>query len=138
MIPDTHNVFDPEILMREAIRHTHYMPAEWKDNLHSVKVHAEFGQLFAMKATIFVQEILSVVLTPLVLWFSLPDCAPAITDFFREFTVHVDGLGYVCSFAVFDFKRHGNVNVSISFLFLVPHVLMHIDRTVWSADRASG
>ena len=69
---------------------------------------------------IFVQEILSVVLTPLVLWFSLPDCAPAITDFFREFTVHVDGLGYVCSFAVFDFKRHGNVNVSISFLFLVP------------------
>ncbi|CAG8782592.1 16608_t:CDS:2, partial [Cetraspora pellucida] len=26
-----------------------------------------------------------------------------------EFTVHVDGLGYVCSFAVFDFKRHGNV-----------------------------
>jgi autophagy-related protein 9 len=114
MIPDTHNVFDPEILMREVIRHTHYMPAEWKDNLHSVKVHAEFGQLFAMKAIIFVQEILSVVLTPLVLWFSLPDCAPAITDFFREFTVHVDGLGYVCSFAVFDFKRHGNVNVSIS------------------------
>ena len=121
MIPDTHNVFDPEILMREVIRHTHYMPAEWKDSLHSVKVHAEFGQLFAMKALIFVQEILSVVLTPLVLWFSLPDCAPAITDFFREFTVHVDGLGYVCSFAVFDFKRHGNVNVRISIsCFLYP------------------
>lgn len=138
MIPDAHNVFDPEILMREVIRHTHYMPAEWKDSLHSVKVHAEFGQLFAMKAMIFVQEILSVVLTPLVLWFSLPDCAPAITDFFREFTVHVDGLGYVCSFAVFDFKRHGNVNVSITFPVSCTHALMHNDGTVRSADRASG
>lgn len=66
-----------------------------------------------MKAMIFLQEILSVVLTPLVLWFSLPGCAPGIMDFFREFSIHVDGLGYVCSFAVFDFKRHGNVNVSL-------------------------
>lgn len=63
---------------------------------------------------IFVQEGLSVVLTPLILWFSLPNCAPGIVDFFREFTVHVDGLGYVCSFALFDFKRHGNIKVIFS------------------------
>lgn len=65
-----------------------------------------------MKIMIYAQELLSVVLTPFVLWFSLPDCAPAIVDFFREFTIHVDTLGYVCSFAVFDFQRHGNVKVS--------------------------
>jgi hypothetical protein len=72
-----------------------------------------------MKIMIYAQELLSVVLTPFVLWFSLPDCAPAIVDFFREFTIHVDTLGYVCSFAVFDFKRHGNVKVSPD-PFLVP------------------
>ena len=66
-----------------------------------------------MKIVIYAQELLSVVLTPFVLWFSLPDCAPAIVDFFREFTIHVDSLGYVCSFAVFDFQRHGNVKVSL-------------------------
>ena len=65
-----------------------------------------------MKIMIYAQELLSVVLTPFVLWLSLPDCAPAIVDFFREFTIHVDSLGYVCSFAVFDFQRHGNVKVS--------------------------
>ena len=75
-------------------------------------MHQEFGQLFAMKIMIYAQELLSVVLTPFVLWLSLPDCAPAIVDFFREFTIHVDSLGYVCSFAVFDFQRHGNVKVS--------------------------
>jgi autophagy-related protein 9 len=72
-------------------------------------VHQEFGQLFALKILIFFQEILSVILTPFVLWFSLPHCAPAIIDFFREFSVHVDGRGYVCSFAEFNFERHGNV-----------------------------
>lgn len=62
-----------------------------------------------MKITIFFTELLSVLLTPLILFFSLPPCAGAIIDFFREFTVHVDGVGYVCSFAVFDFRRHGDL-----------------------------
>ncbi|KII89178.1 hypothetical protein PLICRDRAFT_53644 [Plicaturopsis crispa FD-325 SS-3] len=109
MIPDENNVFDPEMLMEEVIQYTHYMPDEWKEQLHSQKVHQEFGRLFAMKVMIFAQELISVVLTPLVLWFSLPRCAPAIIDFFRDFTVHVDGRGYVCSFAEFDFHRHGNI-----------------------------
>ena len=73
-----------------------------------------------MKIMIYAQELLSVALTPFVLWFSLPDCAPAIVDFFREFTIHVDTLGYVCSFAVFDFKRHGNVKVSPNLILVSP------------------
>lgn len=109
MVRDGHLVFDPDILMKEVIRHTHYMPEEWRGQLHSQKVYQEFGQLFTMKVMIFVQELLSVVLTPLILMLSLPSCAPEIIDFFREFTIHVDTLGYVCSFAVFDFKRHGNI-----------------------------
>jgi autophagy-related protein 9 len=119
MIPEENRVFDPELLMTEVITYTHYMPDEWRDELHSKKVHEEFGELFAMKIMIFVQEIVSVVLTPFVLWFSLPDCAPAIVDFFREFTVHVDGRGYVCSFAEFNFERHGNVKVSFPTVLLL-------------------
>ncbi|KZT70066.1 APG9-domain-containing protein [Daedalea quercina L-15889] len=109
MIPEETRVFDPELLMTDVIQYTHYMPNEWKSQLHSKKVHEEFGELFAMKVMIFAHELLSVILTPFVLWYSLPPCAPAIVDFFREFTVHIDGLGYVCSFAVFDFQRHGNI-----------------------------
>lgn len=109
MIPEENMVFDPEMLMTEVVQYTHYMPEEWQGQLHSKKVHEEFGELFAMKVMIFAQELLSVILTPFVLWYSLPPCAPAIVDFFREFTVHVDGIGYVCSFAVFDFQRHGNI-----------------------------
>ncbi|TFL02983.1 autophagy protein Apg9-domain-containing protein [Pterulicium gracile] len=109
MIPEDNRVFDPEMLMEEVIVHTHYMPDEWKDKLHSKQVHQQFGELFSMRILTFVQEILSVILTPFVLWFALPACAPAIIDFFRDFSVHVEGRGYVCSFAEFNFERHGNV-----------------------------
>ncbi|KZV87378.1 APG9-domain-containing protein [Exidia glandulosa HHB12029] len=109
MVPEKNRVFDPEVLMRDVIRYTHYMPVEWKGMLHSQKTHEEFGALFDMKVKIFALEVLSVLATPFILWYSLPPCAPAIVDFFREFTVHIDGLGYVCSFAEFNFKRHGNV-----------------------------
>ena len=62
--------------------------------------------MFQLKITVFFTELLSVLLTPWILFFSLPPCSAAIIDFFREFTVHVDGIGYVCSFAVFDFQLH--------------------------------
>lgn len=38
MIPEDNRVFDPELLMTEVIAYTHYMPDEWKDQLHSKKV----------------------------------------------------------------------------------------------------
>jgi autophagy-related protein 9 len=74
------------------------------------EVHAEFGTLFQLKIQVFFTELLSVLLTPWILFFSLPPCSATIIDFFREFSLHVDGIGYVCSFAVFDFQRHGTVN----------------------------
>ncbi|KAF8261690.1 autophagy protein Apg9-domain-containing protein [Lactarius quietus] len=109
MIPEENRVFDSEVLMEALVQYTHYLPDEWRAQLHAKIVHTQFGELFPMKAVTFVTELTSVVMTPFILWFALPPCAPAIVDFFREFTVHVDGLGYVCSFAVFDFQRHGNV-----------------------------
>lgn len=38
MLPEEHGVFDPEALMNQVIQYTHYMPDEWKDELHSKKV----------------------------------------------------------------------------------------------------
>jgi autophagy-related protein 9 len=63
--------------------------------------------LYDLKVTIFLGEVMSVIFTPFVLWFSLSNRCDRIIDFFREFTVHVDGIGYVCSFAVFNFQKPG-------------------------------
>lgn len=104
-IPDDNLVFDPEYAIRNVIEYIRYMPSQWEGRLHSDETKREFSTMYQLKTMIFLEELLSIMLTPLVLWWSLPQCSDRIVDFFREFTVHVDGLGYVCSFAVFDFKK---------------------------------
>lgn len=108
MLPEENTIYDPEWSLRNVIQHTHYMPLEWKDKLRSDEVKRDFMKLYDMKVSIFIAEILSVIFTPFVLWWSLPKCCDRIIDFFREFTVHVDGIGYVCSFAVFNFQKSGH------------------------------
>ena len=61
-----------------------------------------------MQALLFLEEMASIVMTPFVLYFALPQCAPAILAFVRDFTVHAPGVGDICSMAAFDFERHGN------------------------------
>ncbi|KAL3461399.1 autophagy protein Apg9-domain-containing protein [Aspergillus heterothallicus] len=109
MVPEETDVFDPEYALLEVIKFTHYCPNHWKGRLHSDEVRKEFAQCYQPKIVIFLEEILSMIFTPFILWFSLPKCSDRVIDFFREFTVHVDGMGYVCSFAVFDFKKGTNV-----------------------------
>ncbi|KAK0764596.1 hypothetical protein N5P37_002062 [Trichoderma harzianum] len=105
MVSEETQVFDPEYALRNVVEYTHYMPDHWQGRLHSFEVKQEFSELYKMKVVIFLEEILGIITTPLLLLLSLPKCSDQIVDFFREFTVHVDGMGYVCSFAEFDFKR---------------------------------
>ncbi|KAL8674904.1 MAG: hypothetical protein Q9168_000707 [Polycauliona sp. 1 TL-2023] len=107
-LPEENLVFDPAFALKNVIDYTCYMPNEWRGRLHSDEVRSEFALLYRMKVMVFLEEILGIILTPFILWFSLPKSSDRLVDFFREFTVHVDGLGYVCSFAVFDFKTDPN------------------------------
>ena len=111
VVPEEKLVFDPEYALNNVVEYTHYLPSRWRGRLHSYEVKKEFSVLYQMKVIIFLEELLSLIFTPFILWFSLPKCSDRLVDFFREFTVHVDGLGYVCSFAVFDFKKGGGNTV---------------------------
>ncbi|OCT52976.1 Autophagy-related protein 9 [Cladophialophora carrionii] len=119
LLPEDNMVYDTAFSIQEVIQFTHYEPNHWANRLHTVEVKEEFSQLYQMKVMIFLEEVLSIFFTPFVLWFSLPRCSERIIDFFREFTVHVDGIGYVCTFAEFSFmgqairpapKERGAVN----------------------------
>ena len=105
MLPDDNMVYDSSYSMEEVMEFTHYKPPHWDGRLHTVEVKAEFEKLYQMQLVVLLEEILSMIFTPFVLWLTLPQCSDRIIDFFREFTVSVDGLGYVCSFAEFNFKK---------------------------------
>lgn len=114
MIPKEYEetIESPEVLMQQIVQHTHYLPPHWYGKLHSLEIYTEFCELFQLKVVNFLRELMSVVLTPFVLWYGFSDArCEQIVDFFREFTIHVEGIGYVCSFAVFDFSKLGNPNL---------------------------
>jgi autophagy-related protein 9 len=53
-------------------------------------------------------ELLSPLVTPFILYFSLRPKAPEIVDFLRSFTIEVSGVGDVCSFAEMNVRKHGH------------------------------
>jgi len=91
------------------VEETHYAPDAWRGKYHTTKVRNELEALFPLQIVLFIRELFGIVLTPAILWWSLPQSSDSIVDFFREFTVYVNGIGYVCSFALFDFGKHGNM-----------------------------
>ncbi|XP_072184564.1 autophagy-related protein 9B isoform X1 [Excalfactoria chinensis] len=107
-IPDEHSVQCPEQLLQRVLAHTHYMPQHWQGGASAAETRNEMAQLFQYKAVFIAEELLSPILTPLILIFALPPRALDIVDFFRNFTVEVTGVGDVCSFAQLDVRRHGN------------------------------
>jgi hypothetical protein len=107
-IPDENLVFSPEKSLAQVISHIHYFPVEWQGQAHTYSVMTELGMLFPYTAIYLVDELLSPIITPVILIFHLRFKSQEIVDFFRNFTVDVVGVGDVCSFAQMDVRRHGH------------------------------
>lgn len=105
MISEETMVFNPDFALKGVTDFTHYIPDHWQGRLHTFDVKKEFSELYKLKVVILLEEIVGIFLASFVLMSSAPRSSDRIIDFFREFTIHVDGLGYVCSFAEFDFKK---------------------------------
>ena len=83
-------------------------PPARRGRAHTREVQEAFSALFPYRALLFLEELASVALTPLLLATALPRCAGAVLAFAREHSVGIQGVGDVCSLAAFDFGRHGN------------------------------
>ena len=97
MVGEENRVFRPNRYMAEVVRHTHYLPKNWRNLAHKPEVQAEFEDMFAFKAGLFLQEMLSIFAVPFILWYPMCESAPDIVQFVRQFTVHRKGVGHICS-----------------------------------------
>lgn len=100
--------FDPELALLELAAHTHHYPRHWSGKAHTLDVQEEIEAMFRYRAAIFLEELASVILTPILLWRVLPTSASEIVVFLQSNTTYVPGLGDVCSFSAFDVSKHGN------------------------------
>ena len=73
--------------MEELATHTHYMPPRWRGRQAAYDTRDELLQFFQYKATLVAREMLSVLLTPLILCVHMPAAVPQILDFLRDTTV---------------------------------------------------
>jgi len=108
LILEDYQIFDPVGVMQQISSHTHYMPKHWRGAEKTETVRLEFEGLFKYKAALFFEEIMSIFVTPFILIFAMPKCVEDVLLFVQDFTVHIEGVGHVCSLSAFDFEHHGN------------------------------
>lgn len=107
-LPDENLVWCPETLLTAVLAHTHYRPDSWRGRAHTQATRAQVAQLFQYKLVHILEELVSPLLTPYILYFRMRPRALDIVDFYRNFTIEITGVGDVCSFAQMDVRKHGN------------------------------
>lgn len=109
LMPDeTTSVYFVDQMMYQILAQVHYLPDAWVAHANAFLVRDEFVKLFQYRFVYFIEELLSPLVTPFVLIFWLRPRSYKFVDFLRNFTVEVQGVGDVCSFAQMDTRRHGN------------------------------
>ena len=94
LIPDKTKIKEGSAeLLAHVSAFTHYYPPHWMNRCHTTIVRDEMSELFPYKVHLFCMELLSVILTPIVLCFSLPPSAQSIIDFVRS-VLHTTIISY--------------------------------------------
>ncbi len=102
-------VFEPIKKIKAMAVYTHYYPDKWKGKEYTYSTYESFLELFTYKIYIIFDEIISVILTPYILYFNFSPQSYEIIKFFTNNIVYDDNIGYHCSFS--DEK---NLELSIS------------------------
>ncbi len=116
MLPDNtkktrthHNLFaDMDTALEKVSSHTHYHPDFWKKRGWDPIIKAAVSDLFQFKAQLFVMEIASIIVAPIILCHSLPKMAVDICTFVQKTKIEVHRTGDHCGFATFDFDMFGD------------------------------
>ena len=106
------SVHEPSETMAQLIPYTHYLPDHWRDKCGTVSVRQEFEKMYVYRLYLFGQELLSVLLVPLVMLVTLPAASRRILAFIEKNTVHVPELGAVCKYSLFEFSEFEEQDVN--------------------------
>ena len=100
-------VYKPTKYMKKIYRCTKYIPAKWKYKFHTYDVRNDFVKIFPYKILLLFYDLISVISTPFILIFYLPDNSIEIVEFIKMNTLDVKNVGNVCRYAYFeDFNKN--------------------------------
>lgn len=101
------NIYNPEDIMNKISKYTYYMPFEWIDKCNTYYVRNEFLKMFKYKLFLFLNDLISVITTPIILIFVLPKQSDKIINFLVNNTIYNKETGNICMFSEF---KNENIN----------------------------
>jgi autophagy-related protein 9 len=118
--------------LAEVANHTHYYPEIWINRGWDQATYSAFSSLFQYKVRLFLNEIISMILAPYILYVSLADSSESICELILSCRAEMPGVGDVCGFATFDFSTFQDENTATS--TAAPAVQIHGDQTTHVDD----
>eukprot|EP00835_Amoeboradix_gromovi_P006567 NODE_800_length_4111_cov_0.200598.p1 type:complete len:572 gc:universal NODE_800_length_4111_cov_0.200598:3989-2274(-) len=105
MIPDEHVLFDPEVHALKVIEYIQYCPSHWNSHIRTKQIFREFCKLFPLKLEVLMYEIISLLVTPFILWKTFHDKSEEIIEFLKEIAIDHQELGLICKYACFEIAK---------------------------------
>ena len=96
--------------LEKVSTHTHHFPDIWRGRGWDKNTKNIISSMFNNKANIFFEELVALMLAPIILCISLPRCAESICEFVMTSKTSVGGTGDVCGYGTFDFDCFGDEN----------------------------
>ena len=93
-------------LYEHVLEQIHYFPS--KHLPLTLQARSEFGLLFKYRILIIIEELLSPIVSPYILYKHMSNKSFDIVDFFRNCTIEIPSIGDVCSFAMMNIEKNGN------------------------------
>lgn len=91
-------VFEANELFKKIAEHAHYFTDNWIRNSHKKKYMRKFSTYFRLKVVIYLEEILSVFITPILFIYTISELADDIVSFMRNHTTsNEDRLARICN-----------------------------------------
>lgn len=100
-------------LYRHVLEHVHYFPSKHLPS--TLQARSEFSLLFKYRIIIIVEELLSPIVSPYILYRHMSNKSYDIVDFFRNCTIEIPSIGDVCSFAMMNIEKNGNPSLRREF-----------------------
>lgn len=101
IITQEEKIYSPNTVMKKVAKYTRYMPSNWVGRCDTYDVRDEFTSVFQYSIVIFFYDLLSVIITPLLLIFIMPRQSSSISTFIKTNTIDDKKIGYICSLSSF-------------------------------------
>jgi len=100
-------------LYMHVLEHIHYFPSKHLPT--TLQARSEFGFLFKYRIIIILEELISPIVSPYILYRHMSNKSYDIVDFFRNCTIEIPSIGDVCSFAMMNIEKNGDPSLRKEF-----------------------